>query len=138
MTRIIFESGHTLMDLAQQLGRDYAYIYYLYRQGRSEQDIIDWTNRDTVAKICRRKGLSTSMVYQRLYKGMSLEDAVNTPPKPRSRRNITSAKYIYKGTPIRRLIPDCSAYQRITSYIRQGRATIEELMEEYLNENDHK
>lgn len=128
-----FPSGKTVADLAKEYGKTKVYIYHLMKQGCNEDEIIRILSHKSIKQICQDRNVSYTMVYKRLNKGMSLEEALKTPPTPFGQRNETCVvKYRYKGKPISKLV-SFGAYLRILRAFKAGKGTIEELTEKELN-----
>ena len=62
---IVFPSGRTISQLAEELGVSRCYIWKLVQGGYDEQGIIDWFNRIVPYRKAQERGLRPSLVYQR-------------------------------------------------------------------------
>ena len=51
----------------------------------------------TISERCKQAGISRPTYYNRIKRGMSVEEAINTPPTPREKCRHTSYVYLCDG-----------------------------------------
>lgn len=127
---IVFPSGRTIPQLAKELGVSRCYIWKLVQGGYDEQGIIDWFNRIVPYRKAQERGLRPSLVYQRMARGMTLDEALNQPvmtPKEKSKKIV---KFWHNGVPVIDLLSP-SAYDCFRRAVRRRGWSEEEAFNYY-------
>lgn len=84
------------------------------------QGVFDW---------CKENNIHHTCVYVRVYKGKSVDEACRQALQWKGKHDL-HAKYLYKGTTLKKYINNESIYSRICYKIRKGR-DLEEVVKEW-------
>lgn len=128
----------------------YSRAYYAYKvKGYDAKGAVEYTlqgdhrgvlryNGMTVRKYCLKNNLSYYKVLEKITKGLSIEEAIESTKyhTERLRRGISpNCKYLYKDKPVRKLLND-TRYVRFLRLIHEKGYSVEKAYKEVKHESD--